>query len=146
MGVTLAPPRFSQGRSCLRHTFRSLSILLALAPSLGPTCFNRQCPQGHPTPAHPISHPLHPLSCTCALISTCIASTPSLSSGRITSVPSHPFHYHLGGEIQAITGPRASMPLSVFCSPACQAQEEIYVPQLLLFLKKEEKKIQTFLM
>ena len=118
MGVTSAPPRFTQGRSCLRHTFRSLSILLVLAPSLGPTCFNRPCPQGHPTPAHPISHPLHPLSCTCTLISTCIASTPSLSSGTITSVPSHPFHYHLGGEIQAITGPRASMPLCSAPQPA----------------------------
>lgn len=115
------------------HTFRSLSILLALAPSQGPTCFNRPCPQGHPTPAHPITHPLHPLSCTCALINTCVASTPSLSSGTITSVPSHPFHYHLGGEIQAITGPRASMPLSVFCSQPARPRRKYMHPSCCCF-------------
>ena len=48
--------------------------------SQGPTCFNRPCPQGHPTPAHPISHPLQPISCTCAMLHACVASTPHLLS------------------------------------------------------------------
>lgn len=132
-GSYLGPSPFHAGPILHLHTFRSLSILLALAPSQGPTCFNRPCPQGHPTPAHPITHPLHPLSCTCALINTCVDSTPSLSSGTITSVPSHPFHYHLGGEIQAITGPRASMPLSVFCSQPARPRRKYMHPSCCCF-------------
>lgn len=61
--------------------------------SQGPTCFNRPCPQSHPTPAHPISHPLHPLSCTCAMLNACTASTPHLLSVLGRSLQSLHIHF-----------------------------------------------------
>ena len=72
-GVTQSRTRLKRLSSSPRHPASGVN-------SQGPTCFNRPCPQGHPTPAHPISHPLQPVSCTCAMLHACVASTPHLLS------------------------------------------------------------------
>lgn len=118
------------------HTFRSLSILLAPGTQLLESTARTQCasagraprvtPPQH-TPSHPHCTPSPaPVPCS-TLVLLPHHKGPPLSSGKISSVPTHPFHYHLGGEIQAITGPQASVPLSVLCSqPARPRKKHIH--------------------
>lgn len=119
--------------------------------SQGPTCANLPCPKlplalRHLTrPAPRVTLPQHThltpapsaLSGTCAkpaLVLLPCPKDPSLSPETVTPVPTRPgtpIHgYHPGSQLQAVTGPHTPVPL--YSAPACQAQEEINAPQLLL--------------
>ena len=148
MGVTLDSPGFTQGRSCpwthLQEPFHSPSPRhpASRVNSQDSMCFSRPCPQGHPTPADPISPPLHPLSCTCAMLNACVASTPQRASSQFWEDLFSPYTSISLPPGRRNPGHHRPTSLSTFvCAllPACQAQEETYSPQLLLSLKKKCK-------
>lgn len=130
------------------HTFRSLSILLAPGTQLLESTARTQCasagraPRVTPPQHTPSSPPLHPLSCTCAMLNACVASTPQRPSSQFWEDLFSPYTSISLPPGRRNPGHHRPTSLSTFvCAllPACQAQEETYSPQLLLSLKKKCK-------
>lgn len=124
--------------------------------SQGPTCPDVPCPElplalrhsntpcskGYPTPSTPIPHPLHNPSHVHVPNPTVMLlphpKGPSLSSGRLPPVPTHsgtPVHSYYPGRTPGHNRPRRPCAFVSTLLSACQAQEEIKAPQLLLSLR-----------
>lgn len=133
------------------------------ANSQGPTCPNKPCPklplalrhsntpcpEGHPTLGTPIPHPLRN-PCHAPVPNPVVMllphpKGPSLSLGKITPVPTHSgtlvHSYHPGSQTPGHNRPGRHRAFVCTLLSACQAQEEIKAPQLLLSLKKKKKKV-----